>query len=212
MSIEQPNGILPERFFVIFVILAAALTALGGAAAIFSTVFIAHSDQALVRRVCGILPVPAARLGQKTILYRDFLASRDTLRLFLKSEAAREQSVNVIFDAQAEKSLLEKMLQDAALEELAEQKNIVVTNEELRSFFSDVVSAAASTTSDIGLYLLKNFGWSEEDFRQKVLRPAILEQHLTAELAKEQPDDPDALALYLSSRLKQNDVVRYLRF
>lgn len=219
---EQPNSALPventapvpknKKFFVILGVLTAALLILGGVAAVGSAVFIAHSDHAVIRQMSGILPIPAARLGQKTVLYRNFLAERDTMRFFLNSEAAKEQGVDTSFDAQAEENLLEKMLQDAALEELAEQKNITVTDEELRAYFADVVAAAASTTGDIGSYLLKNFGWSEEDFRQQVLRPAILEDRLGAELAKEKPDDPDALAIYMSERLQQKDVVRYLRF
>jgi hypothetical protein len=201
-----------KKFFIILGVLIAALLVLGGIAAIGSAVFVARSDHAVIRQISGRLPIPAARLGQKTILYRDFLAERDTVKFFLNSEAAKEQGVDTAFDVSTEKNLLEKMLQDAALEELAEQKNITVTEEELRSFFAEVVLTAASTTADIGSYLLKNFGWSEEDFRQQVLRLDILGQRLAAELAKDKPDDPNALAAYLSERLQREDVVRYLRF
>ena len=38
--------------------------------------------------------------------------------------------------------------------------------------------AASTTTPDVGVYLLKNFGWDEENFRQEVLKPALLEQHV----------------------------------
>ncbi|MEK7655865.1 MAG: hypothetical protein AAB386_04265, partial [Patescibacteria group bacterium] len=60
--------------------------------------------------------------------------------------------------------------------------------------------------------LLKNFGWDEENFRQEVLKPALLEQHVGAALAQEKQGDLNALQTYMTERLAKPDVVRYLRF
>ena len=102
---------------------------------------------------------------------------------------------------------------DAAVEDLADQKKVTVSDEELRKYFADVVTVAASSTgSDVGVYLLKNYGWNEEDFRQLVLRPALLQQRLSAALSAQAEGDPNALTQAVNARLKQNDVVRYMRF
>lgn len=199
-------------FLIPAIVVLIILVFLGSTATVAWAVSVKHDESAVIRKLADVLPIPAAKLGSRTILYRDFLHSRDTLRTFLASPAAKEQQLQVPMDASLEKNVLEKMLAQAALEELATKKNVTVTDEELRQYFSEVVSAASSTTPDVGVYLLQNFGWNEEDFRQQVLRPALLEQRLTMALAQEKPDDQNALGAYMENRLKEKDVVRYLRY
>lgn len=185
---------------------------LGLTAGVTWAVSVKHSQHAVIRKMADVLPIPAAKLGEKKLLYRDFLRARDTLRTFLSSSAAKEQEIQVPLDAALEKNVLEKMLTQAALEELAAQKNVTVSDTELRQTFSEVIAAASSTTPDVSVYLLENFGWNEEDFRQQVLRPALLEERLAVALRDEQQGDPNALGMYLEKRLQEEDVVRYLRF
>ncbi|MBU1032923.1 MAG: SurA N-terminal domain-containing protein [Patescibacteria group bacterium] len=202
----------PKKWFYILGVLLVVLILVGVAASFSWAVFVKRSDSQVVRSISNILPVPAAKLGDESILYSEFLKTRDTLAIFLESEAANEQQLAEEMNVDLEKNVLEKLLNEAALDELAEEKGIEVSEEDLRSFFADVVTAASTTTPDVGLYLLESFGWSEEDFRQNVLRPAILEQQLSIALAGESQGDPNALGAYLIERLERNDVVRYLRF
>lgn len=188
------------------------LLLLGGTAFMAWQIFVKRSDAGYVRSISSALPIPAARLGSRVVLYRDFLNSRETLKTFLASPAAKEQEMNVPFDANLERNALEKLLVQEALEEIAEERQIVVTEEELRQYFTEVLSAASSTTPDVGSFLLQNFGWNEEDFRQQVLRPALLEQKISADLAQEAGAESDALNRRVAARMEQADVVRYLRF
>lgn len=199
--------ILPTVITLLVVLILVGLSA-GTAWAIF----VKKSGHPIVRGLSNALPIPAAKLGDRTIYYRDYVKSRDTLRVFLASPAAKEQNLSLTLDAALESNVLEKLIHEAALEELAANRNISVGDEELRAFFADVIASASSTTPDVGLYLLQNFGWNEEDFRQNVLKPALLEQKLGVELANASEGDPNALAIYLEERLQRKDVVRYLRF
>ena len=99
-----------------------------------------------------------------------------------------------------------------ALEEIAEQKKVSVTDDELRQYYSEVLASTSSTTQDPSQYLLDNFGWDEEDFRQNVLRPALIEQKLTLAFGEENATDTDALNRAVAARMEQKDVVRYVRF
>ncbi|MBU1348956.1 SurA N-terminal domain-containing protein [Patescibacteria group bacterium] len=175
-------------------------------------VFVSRSESGWVRTVASALPIPAAKVGSRDILYRDFLKTRDTVKVFIASEAAKDQGLDVPFDVALETNVLEKLIRQAAVEEQAAEKGIEVTDSELRAFFSDVVAAASSTTPDVGVYLLENFGWNEEDFRQNVLKPALLEQRVGTALAEQTQGDTTAFAAWLEERLSRSDVVRYLRF
>lgn len=209
---EAPVVKKRSPFLVPAIVVLVVLILLGSTATVAWAVSVKHDDSPVIRKLADVLPIPAAKLGSKPILYRDFLHARDTLRTFLASPAAKEQQLQVPLDENLEKNVLEKMLVQAALEELAGKKNVTVTDAELRQYFSEVVSAASSTTPDVGVYLLQNFGWNEEDFRQQVLRPALLEQRLTMAFAQENPNDQNALGAAIDARMKEKDVVRYLRF
>ena len=199
--------------FLVFAVVAVVLLGLVGSAAAASwAIMVKHSEAPVIRSLTNALPIPAARLGATTIYYRDFLKARDTLRVFLASPAAKDQpGLPQAMDATLEQNVLDKLLNQAALEELARQKNVSISDTELRQYFTDVISAASSTTPDVGVYLLQNYGWSEEDFRQNVLKPALLEEKLGVEMQKENNGDASALATYLDKRMKQKDVVKYLR-
>jgi hypothetical protein len=175
-------------------------------------IFVKRSDAGYIRSVTSVLPIPAARVGSRVVLYREFLSSRETLKTFLASPAAKEQGMSVPFDANLERNALEKLLVQRVLEGIAEERHVAVNEEELRQYFSEVLSATSSTTPDVGSYLLQNFGWSEDDFRQNVLKPALLEQKISAALAEEANDDPDALNRMVAQRMERGDVVRYVRF
>lgn len=201
-----------RKLLIPIVILSAVIVLLGASSLMIWAVTIKHSENVVVRQLSNWLPIPAAKVGDTTLLYRDFLKARVTLKTFLKSEAAKKQGMPGELDAALEGNILEKMIAEAALEELAATKNVTVSEEELRAKFADIITAVSSTTPDVGLYLLQNFGWNEEDFRQEVLRPALLEQQLAIIMAGESSDDPNALGVYMEGRMKAADVVRYLKF
>lgn len=188
------------------------LVVLGGTAALGWEVYVKRSDSSVIRAVTNVLPIPAARLGSRVVLYRDFVHGRDTLKKFLASPAAKEEELNVAFDIQLEQNVLEKLLVQQSLEELADQKKITVSGDELRQAYAEALAASSSTSQDPSQYLYENFGWDEEDFRQNVLRPILLEQKLTAVYAQENATDTDALNRAVATRMEQKDVVRYVRF
>ncbi|MBU0540105.1 SurA N-terminal domain-containing protein [Patescibacteria group bacterium] len=210
MSDEKKKRV-PLLVLIIAGVLCLLVLASAGAAFTWE-VYVKHSEGVFIRKTAEILPITAAKVGSKKVLFRDFLKSKDTLRTFLNSPAAKEQNIGVPWDATLEKNVLEKLVSQAALEELAEQKDVTVSDEELRAFFADVISAVSSTTPDVGVYLLENYGWNEEDFRQNVLKPSLLEQRLATKMAEENNGDESALATYMEKRLQEKDVVRYLKF
>ena len=187
-----------------------AILVLGAVTATTWSIFVNRSENAVVRTISKTFPIPAAKLGDRTVLYRDYIDARDTMRIFLASDAAKEQGIAVPFDQTLEQNVLERLLHEQALYEIAEQYEVQVTDAELRSFFSEVTAAATSTAPDISVYLLQTYGWDEETFRQKVLRPALMEQKVSIEVTKQNP--ASSLPILIVERIAQDDVKRYVRF
>lgn len=189
------------------------ITAVGTAAGTAWAMYVKHSDSMTVRRIASAFSIPAARVGDRTVSYLDYLSAKETMRIFLASEAAAQQGISIPFDQELEKNIFEKLINEAALFDVAEARGIDVADSELRAFYADVVQAASGTTSDIGQYLLDTYGWDEETFRQRVLRVALTEEKLTASFAGDGASvDPAAVATAIRERLDRDDVKRYLRF
>ncbi len=198
----------------LFGILAGILivVALGGAATgVAWAMYVNHSEGPVVRSVAGALPIPAGKVGEHTILYRDYLDAVDTMRVFLASDAAKEQGIDLTVDEELLENVYERLLNEAALEDVANEQGVTVTDAELLTFFSEVHAVASSTTSDIGTYLLETYGWNEEEFREKILRPALLEQKFAVQLS-ESGGTGDEIVTYVAARMARDDVKRYMRF
>lgn len=175
-------------------------------------IFYKISDYSMVRSVARTFSLPAAHVGSAAVSYEHFLQTRDAVRRFLSSEAATAVQAMQPTEEELNRNILDQLIRQRIVESIAMEKEVAVTDEEVRAFFGDIVSAASSTADgNISEYLWNNYGWHEEDFRQEVLRPAILEQKLAIEIAKQFEGDPMALEQVIADRRSQSDVRIYLR-
>ncbi len=175
-------------------------------------IFYKISDYSMVRVVAHTFSLPAARVGSATVSYEHFLQTRDAVRRFLSSEAATAVQAVQPNEEELNRNILDQLIRQRIVESIAAEKAVAVTDEEVRAFFGDIVNAASSTVDgNISEYLWNNYGWHEEDFRQEVLRPAILEQKLAIEMSKQSEGDPMALEQAIADRRSRSDVRIYLR-
>lgn len=176
-------------------------------------VYMKHDASVATRLSAKILHLPAARVGMRTVAYSDFLSTRDAIVKFINSEAGKEVQATMPPDKVLNDNIMERLIRQEMIQEMADQKNLVVSDSDVDAVFSDVVKAAASsTTPDVSQYLRDNYGWSEQDFRQNVLRPALLEQKLSLQLAGDAQEDQNALETALAARRAESDIVIYLKF
>ncbi len=195
-----------------------ALIVLLGITGIVCAVYIQRSDASVVRAIGGGLP--AARVGGDRISYREFVASRDALRVYLSSEAAQSAGLAGPVNATVEKNALERLTREAAVKELAAERKVTVADEEIMAAFTDLLAQTSSTVPNVGEYLEKTFHWNEEQFRARVIQPALLEERLAATFPATPPTENGTepypgfveLEKYLQERLAKPDVKTYLRF
>jgi hypothetical protein len=174
-------------------------------------VYYRRSDAKIVRIMGSWLP--AARLGSHGISYGDFIHTRDTVKTYLTSDAAKQQGfVGGLTPEIEKKATIERLLRDAALDEYATEHSITVPDEDVRAAFANMVAANSSTTPNVAEYLAKNFGWNEDDFRRNVVRPALIEEKIALSMASTTQEQLAKLEEYLDTRLAKDDVKIYLRF
>ena len=185
-----------------------------GAASVWTYgIFKAHWDTPVVRGIASFTRFPAARVGSHFVLYSDYLNHLDAERRFLKGDNAKAQGLPSIPDVDMQKQTLERVMRISAVEDYAKANNFSVTPADLDSAFLSLVrqGGASSTVAELDAFVRDEFGWDESQFKQNVLRPALLEDGLKTKLAKESPSSTP-FGDVLDARLQAPDAVRYLKF
>ena len=181
---------------------------LGAATAVAYGVYQKRSDSSLVRAFGSAYP--AARVGFHVISYGDFLRSRDTLRVYLNSDAAKQAQLAGPMSLSVEKNALDRLVRDAAVSDMAQRKNIQVSDADVQKAFSQLMLSASTTKPDVDQYLKQTFDWNQDQFRQYVMRPALTEQRLAQALTTSTADQQTVVEQAIDARLAQPDVKYYL--
>ncbi len=191
--------------FLTFVVLAAF--------ALMGSVYVAHSEDGLTVSLARWMRLPAARVGTKAVSYDDYLAHLGSLRTFMSGPAAAAQGLSGPIGPVEQQSVLERAIRLTAIEELAEGANLVATSLDVERGYAGLIAQGGTSTTpgEIQDLLRDQFGWSENDFKNYVIRPALMEDALRAKRARETGDEM-AFDKELEERLKRPDVIRYLRF
>ncbi|MDF1496540.1 MAG: SurA N-terminal domain-containing protein [Patescibacteria group bacterium] len=174
-------------------------------------IYTKQSESSSARFVSKAFSLPAANVNGKSIKYDRFLQTRDAVRKFINSDAGKDVGATMPPEKELNENILEQLIRQKLVESLAEEKGISVSNDEVSETFNEVAAQAASTTeSTITEYLQDNYGWNEQNFRDYVLKPALLEQKVASEVGTEA--DPYAMENLLLANRQKPEVVVYLRF
>jgi hypothetical protein len=189
-------------------LLAAALLSL---VVVLAGAYYAHWDGAMVRAVANTIPVPAASVGKRSIPVRAYLADVDSIERYLSSPEAERQNVRRPIVDTDKQQVLERLIQEAALRELADARNIYVTDQQVEAVMTELSVATTSTEAFVA-FLDENYGWDMAEFRSHVVEPLILTRLLTDSYAADHGGDPAALEQYMQARIQERDVIRYVKF
>ncbi len=174
-------------------------------------VYAKQADGSSARIMAKTFALPAAYVGKRSVTYTRFLETRDAVERFINSEAGQEVGATMPSENELGQNIMEQLIRQKMVEEFADQNQVTVSKEEIDQIFEQIVAeAAAQNTTDIAKYLLDNYGWSEQDFRDNVLKPAVMEQKVSAAMAE--GGDMYALENALINRRQSEDVVVYLKF
>lgn len=168
-------------------------------------------DSAWSRRISSILPIPAARVGNRWISYRDYLRQLDATRLFLSGPVARSQNFPEQLTPDIRHKVLLQTMRIEAVEELAEGQGIVLTPLDIEREYRALIARAGTSTTpeEVRVFLRDQFGWDEADFKTHIVRPAMLEAALR-ESSIQRGETEDVFESMILDRLQKPDVVEYV--
>lgn len=171
-----------------------------------------HSESSFVAKTSALLGMDMAKVDGKNVPYSEYLSHAKAERTFLNSPMAKQDGSTGAFGKAEEKQAFDRALRVAAVDALARENSLEVTAKDVDTAFEQLLTQAASSSNpgEVDAFLREQFGWSTEEFKHYVLRPAIIEETLTSKLAEKAGKATafqDALAEILDKK-----TVRYLKF
>lgn len=143
-------------------------------------------ENAFSRLFATRFPFPVVLIGQGVAVTTEGLsANRDALRHFYESQDFAELGMRVDFTTDdgkkrlkvREKDLINKMLEDKAVELLARDRGITITSDQVANE-TTVKMKELGTTDKVEETLARLYGWTIADFQNQIVRPAMYEAEL----------------------------------
>ena len=172
-------------------------------------VYVRRDDSQIVRRSAWFLPV--ARIGSQYVTYGKYLTSRDAIKTVLKSDAVKQAGQAQPMTPALEQNAYNRLVREAETQDLASQRKVAVSDKEVMDAYNQFLQQASSTVPDVAGYLQKTFHWSEQQYRDMVIRPQLLEDKVTATFSSS-TDQSTQFEKWLTDRLAKPDAQEYLKF
>jgi parvulin-like peptidyl-prolyl isomerase len=204
---------MKQNWILITIIATGALVFIAVISLIFMWgVYNRHWEGPIVGTVVSVVPMPAGRLAGQPALVRDYMRDVRSIEKFLSSEEAKQQGVARAITMEDRKQALERLLKELALEELAFIRKIEITDEQMNEAIALEFNPEGAQEQEFEAHLMETYGWTLDDFKSHVVRPALLTRHLAASYASDHGNDLGALETYLEERVSRLDVIRYIKF
>ncbi len=173
-------------------------------------VYFKRSDAGYARVLGGWMP--AARIGNSFVSYSSFLASRDTMKNYLQSPLAKKQNMDPTLTPDLEKASLQRLMSEKVIQELAKQKKVIVPDADIRGSFAEMIAMSSSTIPNVAEYLKQTFNWNEDQYRENIVKPAILEERVLATMASDTQMQYTLMKATMSQQMAEPNAKIFLKF
>ncbi|MFA6391920.1 MAG: peptidylprolyl isomerase [Patescibacteria group bacterium] len=181
---------------------------LGGLATVGIGVYKYKWNNQFTESITNTLPYPAALVNNKIVKYSDFQSDVEALQFFYgkQKELYPDQAVDFTVD-EVRKNVMDRLIEDELASQIAVQKGVSVTQEEVNSEFDLIVSQAASK-EEVEKTILDLYGWTPEQFKDKVLYKFLLRSKLETKITEDASviAEPKARAEEALAKIKSGEI------
>jgi len=136
--------------------------------------------------VLRTVPLPAALVNNNIIKYSDFNDDIKTLTRFYSKIGAQQPDVPKPTDSEIRKNVMDRLVQNEVLKELALKYNLSVSDQDIETEFNKLSSQRDPSSGSVSDEIMDLYGWSVGQFKEKVLKPYLLQQKLADALTKDE--------------------------
>jgi len=139
------------------------------------------SESDIAKEASALLPFPAIIIGAKTITYDTYLQELDAVTDFLKKQKTQGIITQLPESTETRGMVVNYFIRKEIVNMLAETNGITVSNEEIQKTFDEIRSLSRSDES-IDQILINIYGWTQDDFKNRIIRPDIINSKLAKKL------------------------------
>lgn len=170
-----------------------------------------QSTTPFARRFANIFPVPAARVNGDFMLYRDVLARWDTVDVFVKNAPVLAPNQQIPDLETLRQQTFEQIIRESYIQTLAKNEKFSIEEAALDQNVNQFIERSSSTKAEFEQYLRQNYELSLQQFRDRIIGPATLEQAMFQRAGLGGVSEAD-WRQQIRDALKSGKIVRYLRF
>lgn len=178
-------------------------------------------------RYAELVPLPAARVGKRFVLYRDVVDRWETVDRFLALEEARLVNGQLLRTrTELRQEAYEQLIRETHLAVLAEEQAFTIPPGVIEANVQNLLAQASTTVGvvdgspqasiptvqELSDYLLATFGWTFDEFQARILVPALREEGLAQQMMAAKGTTLEAWRADVDTFLRSEQVKRYLRF
>lgn len=150
--------------------------------------------------VSRTVPFPAAIVDWKSIvLTSDVKSNLASLEKFYATQDFATEGLRVDFTTESgikrlkikEREIIDKMVEDKAIEILAKKQGISISRKDAEQSVSQKLNEFG-TADEVKADLAKSYGWSIDDFKERVVLPSMYADALAQKVSVEQLDNSQA--------------------
>jgi parvulin-like peptidyl-prolyl isomerase len=186
-------------FVIIGFVGAALLFVIGIGAGVY-----AESDMALVQRTASVLPYPAVITGKQVVRYNDLTEFNKALTTYFAALKDFNPNFSAPEPIDVKADALDELVRQQALKILSKRYNVNVSSLEIDEQMKKLVAQAGSE-ENVESAIKNLYGWSLEEYRERIIVPYLTRQHVQEQLSSD-----DALAVNKEAKQKADEALAKL--
>jgi parvulin-like peptidyl-prolyl isomerase len=156
----------------------------------------------IVAKITKVAPYPAAIVNWNMVRYSDYVDDVETLKTFFASQG-EELGAAAPDEKEMKTQVLDRLINNELSYQLAKKYGIKISKEDLDGEVKKIVDQSESQES-VEQALKEQYGWGIEEFKEKVLKPFLVQQKLQEAISKDETLNQEA-------RKKAEDVLAQIQ-
>ncbi|MFA5128403.1 MAG: peptidylprolyl isomerase [Patescibacteria group bacterium] len=144
----------------------------------------------IVAKITKVAPYPAVFVNWRMIGYYDYADDVETLKTFFASQG-EDLGAAIPDDKEIKKQVLDRLVKNELSYQLAKKYGIKIYDEDLEKEIQNIVDQSESRES-VEQTLEEQYGWGIEEFKEKVLKPFLVQQKLQEAISKDETLNQEA--------------------
>lgn len=154
----------------------------------------------IAAKMSKVIPFPAAIIGWNHVVFlSDVQDNLMSVEKFYQSQNFAEEGMRVDFTTQngkkrlkiKEKEIIDKMVEDKIIEILAKERGITISDKDVDKAVTQKLNEFG-TADEVKKDLSFSYGWSIDDFKQKVVLPSMYSSALAEKIVSSDADNSKA--------------------